>query len=189
MRRYLSVSVIMLTGLAVWLTFGEGSTLATLDTLTPVTPNTADNGAVYRQSYLEGALLRRYNEDGQREQTLGLAAADQYTNSETQYLKELRFEGSDTDGKVWIMTSKTGELRNGGSELLLAGDVRITDSRTQSVLDTTNLTIYPDQKIASNEAPLTLTSTTSQTHAEGLVVDFEKGTATLKRKVETVYEP
>lgn len=185
MKRYLSVSVVMLAALAVWLTFGDGMTLGTL---TPAI-STTDNNGVYRQSYLEGAVLQRYNKNGKRDHTLSLAAADQYTNSDTQYLKTLRFEGADADGKLWIMTSKTGELRGGGSELLLAGDVRITDSLTQSVLDTTNLRIYPDQKIARNEAPLTLTSTTSQTRAEGLIVDFEKGTATLKRKVETVYEP
>jgi len=186
MKRYLSVSAVMLTALAVWLTFGEGMTLGTL---TPAIATTTDHNGVYRQSYLEGAVLQRYNKNGKRDHTLSLAAADQYTNSDTQYLKTLRFEGVDADGKLWIMTSKTGELRGGGSELLLAGDVRITDSLTRSVLDTTNLRIYPDQKIARNEAPLTLTSTTSQTRAEGLIVDFEKGTATLKRKVETVYEP
>lgn len=188
MTRYLSASVLMLTALAVWLTFGEGSQLPALTTLSE---QTSLNGSPtnYRQGYLQEGTLWRYNENGQREQTLRVASAEQFTESDTQYLTQLHFEGVDTEGDLWIMTSEAGELRADGSELLLTGDVRITDTRAGSVLNTTDLTIFPDQKIATNEAPVTLTSATSRTQAEGLTVDFEDGTATLKRKVETVYEP
>jgi len=183
--RYLSVSIVTLAALAVWLAFGESTMLTNLG---PQATN-ANPDAVLRQSYLKDAVLWRYDESGQRDQTLSLAAAEQFTSSDTQHLQELRFEGLDSKGDLWIMTSKAGELRANGSELFLSGDVRIRDNRTNSTLDTTDLMIFLDQKIARNEAPLTLTSTTSKTHAEGLIVDFEKGTATLKRKVETVYEP
>lgn len=128
MTRYLLASLLMLAALTAWLTLGKDAPLEPL-----ASKLQAQSGL--RQSYLEGATLWRYDETGQREQTIELGNAEQLIDSDTQFLTELRYQGPDADGQLWIMTASKGELRNNGDELFLVGDVSIADNHNDSVTD------------------------------------------------------
>jgi len=178
-RLTLSSLTLIVTLVILWLTVGKGE---------PVPVMTLPQDIRLTQSYLEQGEYWSYDASGQREQSVAVASAIQYTDDPTTFMTELRLEGPDNEGRYWIASAGSGRLQPSGNELQLTGDVQIRESSGEGVLNTPQLRILLDKKRASTLAPVRLEVRNSVTTARGLSLNMDTGSARLLHDVETVYE-
>lgn len=95
------------------------------------------------------------------------------------------------DQPDWQITSKKGELRQGTEEVFLENNVIIHQPKgiknDEMTVQTDNLTVYPEKKLAMTEQPILLFSNNSQISSVGMQADMTKGTLELKSSARGQY--
>ena len=95
---------------------------------------------------------------------------------------------------IWKINADYGSGKKSGQEIYLWDNVNITQQASESGREfmrvvTSAATIYPQQKIASTDRPLTITQAGTVVSAIGARVDFHTSTIKLLSKVEGQYAP
>jgi len=118
--------------------------------------------------------VRRYNLAGGLEQVLTAKEMLHYLDDDSTEVSAptLTYYGADRQTQV---TARQALLTNKGKEVLLTGDVRLVRAATadspELVVTTTEMKVYPDEKIARSSAPVTIVQGQSIITGGGLEVD------------------
>lgn len=148
----------------------------------------SDNHTVLRQSYLNNAHRWRYDEQGDRYESIKLSTATRLVDNPMTNLGPLEYRGRDNQGQHWAVTAGGGQLQENQDELRLNQGVTIWESEGDALLETSHLRVRLREERATTGAPVTLTTSNSVTTARGLDVDLTTGKARLLHDVETTYE-
>lgn len=91
----------------------------------------------------------------------------------------------------WVITAKTGYSYHGSEKIILKDDVKIRQHNKDgdTILTTTEATIWPKKKFASTEALVTIIQPGSSVQGKGMTVDMETGDVHLLNSARGQYEP
>lgn len=141
---------------------------------------------------------RQYGEHGTVTQTLRGTRADHFQPGgsagpqDYTVIQALEGEIHQQDGEPWFLRADQGVANAKGQEITLSGQVRLRlqdPVRGVTELSTEKLVYFPKQRLASTDAPVTIVTPDSKTHAVGLNADLEREILTLKKQVRSVHEP
>ena len=97
-----------------------------------------------------------------------------------------------SDGRVWVMSSDTAKVYEGGAVVWLQGDVHIFRERYQSAgridVYTRDLWVYPERDYAESEQAVSVEDALGVTRGIGVRVDLTRGWLTLLAQVKGEYE-
>lgn len=147
-----------------------------------------DDRIALRQSYLNNAHRWRYDQRGDRYESIKLSTASRLVDNPITNLGPLEYQGRDHQGQHWAVTAGGGQLHENQDELRLNQGVTIWESEGDALLETNHLRVRLREERATTGAPVTLTTSNSVTTARGLDVDLSSGKARLLHEVETTYE-
>jgi len=104
----------------------------------------------------------------------------------------LRLIMADKDGSPWYITANRGSSRKHGGVIFVWDNVVVEkhDKSTQMVsmkVVTSAATVYPKQKIAETDKPLTITQGGSVFDAVGAKINFDASTIKFKSRVKGKY--
>jgi len=68
----------------------------------------------------------------------------------------------------WTISSEQGEIINDGKEIMLTGNVIVTQTSTKTKMTTDSLLVHPDQQYAQTNSRVTLEDSNGITHAIGM---------------------
>lgn len=92
----------------------------------------------------------------------------------------------------WTIIAQQGELKNGITQLDLAGHVHMhqamSPSNPELTLLTEAVTLYPNMRTAMTNLPVNVREPGTTLNATGVEADFNKGTLNLKSNMRGVYE-
>ncbi len=179
MKRYVSGLTFLVGCIAAWLTLQEDPPLIGFETRQPIT---------LKETYIEQGILWRYDKWGNREQTITVASATQFTDQPDLHMTEISVRSLDDSGQPWTLQAGAGRLQRAQNELQLFDDVAIHAHDDDTTLTTPSLTMLLAEKQARGEDAVTLDTTKSTTTAVGFTLDLQKGQARLLSNVEAVYE-
>jgi lipopolysaccharide export system protein LptC len=98
-----------------------------------------------------------------------------------------------SDPEPWDITSVYGKAKNGINTVKLWQDVKIhqaANSKNPAITMTTSeLTIFPQQRIVQTQAPVRISSTSGIIHAVGLHANLNTGSISLLSKARGEYFP
>ncbi len=119
------------------------------------------------------------------------SSADQHANNSTTATNK-------TPASVmvdpWQLTATRGRIADGGDRLDLEGDVRVTrltgdDSSQQMQLETSRLTVFGKQEVATTDSAVFLSGDRAELHGVGMQIDLKKGQMHLLSRVRGYYVP
>lgn len=115
---------------------------------------TTMNSAGRPDQRLQAALMQHFGDDGSMELTQ----------------PRLTLYANDKGGEPWQISAARGQVRAGGREVVLSGDVRMhrSDNGQELELQTDNMLIRPQQRYAQTDAPVTVTAPQGRMTAVGL---------------------
>ncbi len=172
LQLYPVVALVVLAGATLWLervTRGEDGAVRTEQRRDP-------------DFIAERTRLVSFGADGQQRYEL---LADRITNYPLSGITELDHPRLryDSEGRELRITAKSGEVHDGGSEVLLSGDVRVHRAATVGSpamsFASETLKVWPDDERAETSDPVILTQGKTTAHAGGLRSDNIFGTLDL----------
>ncbi len=179
MKRYVSGLTLLAGCIAAWLTLQEDPPLISFETRQPVS---------VKETYIERGILWRYDQQGNREQTITVASATQFTDQPDLHMTDIFVASLDDSGQPWTLQAGAGRLQRAQKKLQLFDQVNVHAPHDDTTLTTPSLTMLLAEKQARGEDTVTLEATKSTTTAVGFTLDLKKGQARLLSNVEAVYE-
>ncbi|MEO0444210.1 MAG: LPS export ABC transporter periplasmic protein LptC [Pseudomonadota bacterium] len=164
--------------------------------------NEAATAQAYPESYLTGADIKQYSEQGQLSYRLQADAifyyalspsiADTASGPEVIIQKPTMtvFE-SEQNQPEWVLSSVMAEGSEQKDELLLKGDVlirQVLDTEQNIRISTAELWVRPKRRYAQTDKPVMIIDNTGRVDAVGLKVYFDEKRIELLSNVKSVYQ-
>ncbi len=173
----------LLLALGGWLVWIQEATLTRPATSIPQTHGEPD-------ASIQGALLKRYNAQGQLFQILEAEQATHYPEADLTELKLPIINHWTPAGQLWVLSAKLGELQ-GQEDIFLQDEVRLQpknpDSAYTPELFTQRLWLNTEQSSAHTPDPVSLVSPAGRTHAVGLEASLNSHQIQLLSQVDSLY--
>ena len=146
------------------------------------------NGIDY---FVEEATIKEWNNEGKLSRVLNTAKLEHYPNLSLSTLDHPESLSVRNDGSKVKLTSDTGTVLDDNNQTNLAGNVIVNDnpdSISATILNTEQLTIYPDKDYAETDEPVKITSQQSILEGVGMDVDFNNRVLNLHSRVEGTHD-
>lgn len=152
---------------------------------------TRSNSAQNPESFVTNPRIVRTNEFGQPQNILTAQKMQSYQNQERITFEKPFLTIHKPHAAPWHIQSDLGESRKQMKEILLTGNVSITqlpglNSQNVTVL-TSELLYYPDKSFATTDKPVTIKRPEGIAHGIGMHADLQKETVTLLSKTTAQY--
>ncbi len=180
----LTLSLLLLGALAVSAWLARQSFLSSNDdnTSQPTTPN----------AFMTEARYMHFNADGAWSSRIYSPRAIHYPEQDTTIFDKPRMTAKTEGQLTWVITADHGDSHPGLKVLYLTDNVHVQriDDTTHKIINltTTALTLYPPQKLAHTDQPVTIIQPGSTINAVGLSADLNKGELQLLSQVHGTYE-
>lgn len=142
--------------------------------------------------YLKDFIATTMDETGRPARRLAGTSMVQYPGETSADLEAPLMHVFRADGRVWVMSSDTAKVYEGGSTVWLRGAVHIYRERHQTAgridIYTSDLWVYPEQDYAESARPVTVEDALGVTGGTGVRVDLTRGWLTLLAQVKGRYE-
>lgn len=139
------------------------------------------------QTYIDYAIRTQYTEEGVPSHELTITSWMDYEDDDKSYLTEVSYRGIDEKGHFWHMRADTAHYHKQSNELVLLKNVQVRYSGADAQLTSDHLRLLPDSQKAMTQTPIVITTPSSTTTADGLVIDLQSDQAQLLANVETQY--
>ena len=144
--------------------------------------------------FMKGVDYTQIAEDGSIQNQMQSNQIIHYPVNDTYVFSSPHMTMLDADKHPWKITADHGIGKNNGQEIYLWDNVNITQpivgtGAQQNAMQvvTSSATIYPQQKKAYTDKPLTIMQAGTLVHAVGAQVDFSTSTVKLLSKVQGQY--
>lgn len=183
-KRYVLLVLTILVGLA----------LLAVDNYTQeINTTLSENQAAEADYYGEGLYNRRFNAQGQLEQTFAAARSTHYPLTNSTVFNQPRINVQDEDGQYWLVSAAEGSMNDKDDLLRLRRDVEIRpqqeDAPEQVNIQTPALDYYTRAQLAITDQPVVILHPNSRMTATGMRIDLKKQRMELNAKVNTRYVP
>lgn len=130
---------------------------------------------------------KNFDINGEISETVNSKKALSFAKGKRNELKDPIIHLYDQQQQTWQITAKKGTVYKNGSKVDLKNNVVIVSQNNENRLTTKALTMYPDDNIAENNLPVTITSPQGVTTAVGMKADLNKQHTLLKKQVKGTY--
>ena len=178
MKLTLSSLLFVVAALALWLTLGLGQ---------PIPRGNTDPQQQLISTYRDHAEMVRFDGTGRQQETLTVARAEQYANTNVSRLQNIMATSTSAAEHPWQLQAERGEYHHDTATLELHNNVIVDDLENGGRLVTDKLTVKPDLHLALTEAAVTLTGSDTVTTAVGMRANWDKQHVFLHQDVETHY--
>ena len=128
-----------------------------------------------------------YDGSGNVSETVNSKKALSFGKGRRNELKDPIINLYDQQKHTWQITAKKGFIYKGGSKVDLKNNVVIASQDNENKLTTSALTMYPEDNIAENSLPVTITTPQGITTSVGMKADLNKQHTHLKQQVKGEY--
>lgn len=150
-------------------------------------PRTSERRKQLPQTYLYTARSWAYNEDGTLANIVEADWARHYSLTDHTVMQAPRFYAHNKDDKTWSAAAARGKFKHELQQLVLKKDVYLTHDQSGARLDTSEMVINVETRIASSWKPVTITQGLNRTDAEAMMANLEDETIVLAPNVESTY--
>jgi len=139
--------------------------------------------------FMENVVIHQFDKNGSQVNTLAAKRMEHSSKLNLSILEKPLITFGKTELGEWQLSSDNGSLLDKNTTLLLEGNVKIREFKTnqliQTEITTDNLIITMDDNGASTDEDVLVKSPHYQTQGTGLSIDFVEQTFTLKSNVST----
>jgi LPS export ABC transporter protein LptC len=139
------------------------------------------------QTYLYTTRSWAYNEEGTLANILEADWARHYSHADHTLMRAPRFYAHNKDDRSWSAAAYWGKFKHELQQLVLKNDVYLSHDQSGARLDTTEMVINVETRIASSWKPVTITQGLNRTDAEAMMANLEDETIVLAPNVESTY--
>lgn len=144
-------------------------------------------------SFMRDVVATIYNKEGNPSLKITTPKMIHYPENNTMHIMTPRVTVFRKSPQPWYIDSDYANTKNGIDEILFWSNVHIhhpsdIENPTTS-LHTASLTIFPGQKIASTNDPVTFIQPDTTVHAVGMQANFDIGTIKLLSQAKGEYAP
>ncbi|MCL5260928.1 MAG: LPS export ABC transporter periplasmic protein LptC [Gammaproteobacteria bacterium] len=147
-------------------------------------PNSAD-AFLTNVSYLE------LDQEGAIRNFITATKVTHYPNNDASEFKQIQITLSSQNQSPWIITAPQGKSEHGKNKIFLTGGVNIRQqasaTNSEMLVTTSALTIFPLQKQAETDQPITIQQAPNVIKAVGATADFNANTVKLLSHVVGEY--
>jgi len=144
-------------------------------------------------SFMQDVVATFYNKDGTPSLKLVTPKMIHYPENNMMHIVTPRVTVFRNSPQPWYIDSDYANAKNGIDEILFWSNVHIhhpSDIENPATsLHTASLTIFPTQKIASTNDPVTFIQPDTTVHAIGMQANFDLGTIKLLSQAKGEYAP
>lgn len=177
MKLTLPTLLILLFGVLTWRAITSGNQLLS----TPPQPS-----ADAIRYYVQDLRRERFDKQGNAVESLTIGTVTQRIGDADAQIAQIQYERKDNANKDWTVTATHGALEQENTLRLFDG-VELIYHDQNVTLRSPTLTVQMDQKIASSDGRVLISSRDSETRGTGVLLDLDSSTAQLLADVETVY--
>jgi LPS export ABC transporter protein LptC len=166
------------------------------DYTTQKTQENIDSASLLPDYYGEGLRNRSYTEEGLFERQLIASHSIHYPAKKLTEFDDPEVHSVADNGDIWVMKSLRGFHYEELKTLLLQQDVLVTpfaeyssDDPLQTSIKTSELTLYIEDKIATTDKPVTVTSIDGQIDAVGMIIKLDQQKIEFLSQVKSRYVP
>lgn len=153
----------------------------------PPPERSATSGTQESRNLLQQATLSAYTADGKLTHRLQSPELWHFSNSGNMKFSEVYFEYYPQSGTGIKVTAEKGTTSKADREIYLNGDVTLRH-RDGQTLNTSDITIALDKKIAYTTQPATMTHGKHTTQGVGMFADLDKNEIRLQSRARARYE-
>lgn len=157
------------------------------ETGAPTVPTFAAPSDHRTDFYLRNATSSQYDKLGRLDSILYSDSVDHYPGRNLAKLSNPVIKLYNNGLHTWTISSRSGTVRNGGSQVDFSQRVVIVSSDQQTTLKTPFLTAYPSRKFTETNQPVTVLSANGFTRAIGMTANFENKRINLLNQVRGKY--
>jgi LPS export ABC transporter protein LptC len=150
-------------------------------------PETSARRKLLPQTYLYAVRSWSYSEEGSLANILEADQAEYFSHDDQTRMQAPRFYSHNGDDKTWSAAAVRGRLHNASKKLLLQENVFLSHDQTGGRLETSEMFINIEKKIATSFKPVTITQGLHRTVADGMVAKLEEEQILLKTNVESIH--
>lgn len=138
--------------------------------------------------YLTNVTSHHFDASGQRESTVASVSITHNPLNETSTIDTPIVEIFDRGVKTWVATSQQGILYDDSKKIELQNQVTIASSDRNSTIKTSQLAIFPREKIAETSKSVTLSVPNGVTRSDGMHVNLRSHEISLLHNVKGQYD-
>jgi lipopolysaccharide export system protein LptC len=150
-------------------------------------PETSARRQQLPQTYLYTTRTWAYSEDGILANILEAERAEHFSRDDQTVMQAPRFYAHNKDDKTWSAAARQGRFRHETQKLYLDDDVYLSHDQTGARLETTEMVIDVQTKLAASPKPVTITQGANRTTATGMMANLEEEQILLAPNVESIY--
>lgn len=144
--------------------------------------------ATHPQYFLAGAHSVEFNREGQVEFVLTSSEIRHNPMDDSAQLRAPQVELFDAGNREWTIRAHLGSISADGSEIDLQQRVIVNSEDEATILTTPQLLIFPNQKLAKTDKPVTLRNPYGFTRSIGMVADMNRQRVDLLQEVRGQYQ-